>query len=256
MTTPHHIAVIPARAGSKGLPGKNRALFGDLADFITTSALFDRVIVTTNDEELIKTAQIRGFDIRRRPDHLAGDHNSIREAFVDVVENCPVQPDDYLWLLFIPLVYRDVEDFKAARAVIDARQPAGLCSFIPAKTHPFNVWRIDETAGTVAKFIDNDYYNRQDYPPAWENYNYLCCVRVRDLPRANANLVCGDSHPVLLSPEKAAAMQEVDEPEDLLAWKTKHPEHFRRLLASADVRAWLDGLPETRIPKHLRDRLR
>lgn len=232
-----HIAVVPARKGSKGVPGKNRALFGLLADFIDASGLFDATILTTDDEDLIARAAARGYLARRRPDALASDSASIKQAFVDLAAHppMPLAPHDYLWLLFIPLVWREIGDFRDARAIVDARRPAGLCSFIPVKNHPYSAWRIDAGAGRIEKYIDNDYYNRQDFPPAWENYNHLSCVRVADLPRANANLVCSDTWPVLLDHEYADKLVEIDEPEDFRRWRAKHPALYA---------AWRAGLSD------------
>ena len=230
-----HIAVIPARKGSKGIPGKNRFLFDFLADFLDEHGLFDRVVVSTDDERLRRQAERRGYESRDRPTRLAGDTICLKDVFVDLVEHVSCEPGDYLWLLFIPLVWRRAEHFRAAIQLVEERKPACLCSFIPARSHPFNVWHVDEKGRRVRKYIDNDFFNRQDYPPAWENYNYLSCIRVRDLARANSNLICEDTLPVLLSAKDAALLQEVDEPDDFRKWRQKHPGDFVR---------WRDRLPK------------
>jgi len=218
-----HIGVIPARKNSKGVPEKNRYLFGLLADFITDHKLFDRVIVTTDDEILLELAASRGFECHRRPDRLADDTASIKQAFEDLVDSVAFDPDDHLWLLFIPLVYRNIADFHEARKIVDQHDPSSFCSFMEAASHPYACWSIDRETGRVKHFIENDLYNRQDFPEAWENYNYLCSVKVRELPRANANLITADVHPYLMSPELANKMVEIDEPRDLRAWRFRHP---------------------------------
>lgn len=223
-----HIAVIPARAGSKGLPGKNRLLFPLLAAFVEKENLFDRVIVTSDDEVLLDMTVSRGWEARRRPDALALDSSCITDAFKDVAAHCSVGPGDYLWLVFIPLVYRDATDFRAAREIVDQEAPGSLCSFIPAHTHPFLCWRVDENSGKIAKFMENDLFNRQDFPPAWENYNYLSCVRVDELNRLNSNLLNNDTRPILLPMEKAAQFVELDELSDLDKWRDLHPQDYDR----------------------------
>lgn len=230
-----HIGVIPARKGSKGVPGKNRYLFPALADFIVKNGFFDRVIVTTDDESLLQMATARGFETRLRPDALAADSVSIKAAFVDVAENCPVDGDEYLWLLFIPLVYRRAEHFRAAKDIVDARLPTSLCSFRSARTHPFACWRIDDKTGAVEHFVENDLFNRQDFPAAWENYNYLSCIRASDLADANANLIRHDTYPFIMDAKMAANMVEIDEPADFQLWRRAHPEDFD---------AWLRTLPD------------
>lgn len=74
------VAVIPARAGSRGLPGKHLRLLGGIPMIAYTirAALaadrVDRVIVSTNDEAIARVARAAGAEVPfRRPDELAGD---------------------------------------------------------------------------------------------------------------------------------------------------------------------------------------
>lgn len=73
------VAVIPARAGSRGLPGKHLRLLGGIPMIAHTirAALaaqrVDRVIVSTNDEAIARVARDAGAEVPfRRPDELAG----------------------------------------------------------------------------------------------------------------------------------------------------------------------------------------
>ena len=53
------VAIIPARGGSKGVPHKNkrriqgRPLFQYSTDFALGSGLFDKVILSTDDDEIL-----------------------------------------------------------------------------------------------------------------------------------------------------------------------------------------------------------
>ena len=51
----NHIALIPARKGSKGLPLKNRMFFDATADFLDDQKIWDRVIVSSDDKEIKKS---------------------------------------------------------------------------------------------------------------------------------------------------------------------------------------------------------
>jgi CMP-N,N'-diacetyllegionaminic acid synthase len=75
------LAVIPARAGSRGLPKKHLRLIGGEPMIVHTirAALqarsVDRVIVSTNDEAVARVARRAGAEVPfRRPDALATDH--------------------------------------------------------------------------------------------------------------------------------------------------------------------------------------
>jgi len=73
------IAIIPARGGSKRIPRKNiKDFFGKplIAYSIETalkSELFDKVVVSTDDEEIAQIAQMYGAEVLQRPKELADD---------------------------------------------------------------------------------------------------------------------------------------------------------------------------------------
>jgi CMP-N-acetylneuraminic acid synthetase len=74
------VAIIPARGGSKGIPRKNvvdvggRPLIAYSIDHAKASRHVDRVIVSTDDEQIAAVARAYGAEVPfRRPDELAGD---------------------------------------------------------------------------------------------------------------------------------------------------------------------------------------
>ena len=74
------IAVIPARGGSKRIPQKNiKEFFGKpmiawSIDAAISSNLFDKVIVSTDDQDIAKIAKNLGAEIPFiRPDNIADD---------------------------------------------------------------------------------------------------------------------------------------------------------------------------------------
>jgi CMP-N,N'-diacetyllegionaminic acid synthase len=74
------VAVIPARAGSRGLPGKHLRLLGGVPLIVHTiraglaAGRIDRVIVSTNDAGVARVARLAGAEVPfERPAELAGD---------------------------------------------------------------------------------------------------------------------------------------------------------------------------------------
>lgn len=73
------LGVIPARGGSKGVPRKNARLLGGVPLIAHTiiaakqAEKLDRIVVTTEDEELALIAGEYGADVMRRPLELASD---------------------------------------------------------------------------------------------------------------------------------------------------------------------------------------
>lgn len=74
-------AVIPARGGSKRIPRKNvlpfhgKPMIQWTIEAAAASGCFDRIIVSTDDEEIATVSKSVGADVPfLRPDHLSDDH--------------------------------------------------------------------------------------------------------------------------------------------------------------------------------------
>lgn len=98
------IGIIPARAGSKGIPNKNiREIRGMplIAHTIKTAILseaLERVIVSTESEEIARIAIKWGAEVPfLRPDDLASDTADSVSVANHVLENIE-QPKSFLWL--------------------------------------------------------------------------------------------------------------------------------------------------------------
>lgn len=81
------VAMIPARGGSKRIPRKNiKPFFGKPViaysiELALNSGLFERVIVSTDDEEIADIARAYGAEIPfLRPPHLSDDHASTNDV--------------------------------------------------------------------------------------------------------------------------------------------------------------------------------
>lgn len=88
-----NIAIIPARGGSKRLPRKNILplggvpLIGRVIRACLEANIFDRVIVSTEDEEIAHIAKTYGASIHNRSESLAADTSRVVEVCVDVLKS-------------------------------------------------------------------------------------------------------------------------------------------------------------------------
>lgn len=85
------IAIIPARGGSKRLPRKNilpicgKPIIQWTIDNCIKSAIFERVIVSTDDEEIAKIAGEASAEVVMRPAHMATDEAHEFDAYLHVL---------------------------------------------------------------------------------------------------------------------------------------------------------------------------
>jgi len=86
------IAIIPARGGSKGVPGKNLRRVGgrSLVERAVKSCLaarhIDAVYVSTDDAEIARVAEEAGASVITRPPALAGDSASSESALLHALD--------------------------------------------------------------------------------------------------------------------------------------------------------------------------
>lgn len=83
------VAIVPLRAGSKGLAGKNTKLFAGKPLFIHAVEqglrCCDYCVVTTDIDEIIKGTFKIDAEVYQRPSHLAGDEVLMNEVISDVI---------------------------------------------------------------------------------------------------------------------------------------------------------------------------
>lgn len=100
------IAIIPARGGSKRLPGKNLAMLGNLsllehsiAFAKANSSYIDRIVLTTDDEAIASVARNHEIDVVRRPKALAEDSSPTIDSLQHVLEQDKYQKVETVILL-------------------------------------------------------------------------------------------------------------------------------------------------------------
>lgn len=173
------LAVIPARGGSKGLPGKNIRPFVGLP-LIAHSILFaklcrqiGRLIVSTDSAAIADVARSYGADVPfMRPAGLAQDDTPlwavVRHA-LEEVEKSDGKRYARLLLLDPTSPARDPEDIQGALDRLD-RQP-GADGVIGVSQPDFNpIWHcVVERDGWMTYLIDvgTQFSRRQDVPPVY-----------------------------------------------------------------------------------------
>jgi CMP-N,N'-diacetyllegionaminic acid synthase len=166
--------IIPARGGSKGLPGKNiRLLHGiPLIAYSIKAALDTKnkgtVMVTTDDDTIAAIAEQYGAAIPFiRPAHLSDDAASTTDVILhtlDFYEKSGKQ-FDYLVLLQPTSPIRLADDIDAAFTLLKNENAKAVVSVCEAEHHPLWANVLPEN-GCMKDFIREDIKgkNRQQLP--------------------------------------------------------------------------------------------
>lgn len=159
------LLIIPARGGSKRLPGKNiRLLNGKPLIFYTIDAaiksnIFDKIIFTSDDKKILdkvsENYSIENLELIQRDPKLASDQSKVIDTVVSLINL------DYeeTWLSLPTSPFKVAEDFIKASELLDEAE--SVISFTDMEFPP----------SLGLKRLDNDFITDHDSSLPWQNGN-------------------------------------------------------------------------------------
>lgn len=172
------LAIIAARRGSKGIPGKNIVQLGSkplIAWSILTAQQtksINRVVVTTDSKEIADVALRYGAEVPFiRPKELSLDDTSGMLPILHAVEWLSVNENyhpDYVINLQPTSPLRTVEDIEKTINILIEKGADSVVSVTPVEQHPYWMKLVDR-AGLMTDFVrlEHPITNRQDLPPVY-----------------------------------------------------------------------------------------
>ncbi len=212
------LAVIPARGGSKGIPGKNirsvagRPMIGWTIDAARRSKYVNRVVVSTDDSAIADVACRFGAEVVKRPAEISGDTASSESALLHVLESLRATEgyeSDLLVFLQCTSPLTTAEDVDGVvECLVNGRADSALA------VTPFHyfLWRVTEQGG--AEGINHDKCRRpmrQERAPQYLETGAVYAMRAAGFLEAKHRFF-GTTQMYVMPPERC---QEVDEPADL-----------------------------------------
>lgn len=172
------LAVVTARGGSKGIPGKNtvplagKPLIAWTIEAATAARSVSRVVVSTDSEEIARVSRKWGAEVPfLRPPELARDdspHVPVVIHAVQWMEHHEGLKPDYVLLLQPTSPLRTAEDVDSVCALAAEKDADSVVSVCEASQHPYLMKRV-LADGRMENFIPvpEGYLRRQDLPPAY-----------------------------------------------------------------------------------------
>lgn len=128
-------AFIPARMGSKRLPGKNRKIFHGKPlvqwsiDQAKDSKLFDIIVVSSDDPEILQMAKESGVQPVERQAELAKDETDINDVVYDFFAR-PENHCDYVCLLNPTHPLRTAQDIRKSYKFVQMKKYYAVVSVV------------------------------------------------------------------------------------------------------------------------------
>lgn len=172
------LTVILARAGSKGLVGKNalnvagRPMLAWTIDHALRSRLAGQIILSTDGEALAQIARSMGIGVVMRPADLADDHATVDSAArhaVEMIESQSCTRFDAIVILYgnIPVRPADLTD-RAITKLTETGCDSVQSVYPVQKMHPYWMKRLGgESGDELLMYEPNNIYRRQDLPPMY-----------------------------------------------------------------------------------------
>ncbi|MGE0040269.1 MAG: NTP transferase domain-containing protein [Vicinamibacterales bacterium] len=170
-TNPRVLAIVTARGGSKGLPRKNilplagKPVIAHTLDAARRAPSVDRVVVSTDDEEIAAIARAHGGEVPfLRPAELARDETLIFPVLIHALDWLKAHDGyvpDYVLLLQPTSPFRAPEDIEAAVRIATETGGDAVISVGPAHQHPH--WMKSVAAdGRLVDFMPDMPFRRQE----------------------------------------------------------------------------------------------
>jgi CMP-N,N'-diacetyllegionaminic acid synthase len=174
---PYVFGVIPARGGSKGLPGKNLRILGMLSlvghavASSRDSSRMTRFIVSTDDPAIADEARRHGAEVPfQRPAELANDEAGmvpVLQHAVRWLESSGVRPD-LIVTLQPTSPFRIGADIDLTVAKVIDTGADSAQTLVEASYHPFFMKTLDGDRTTPLFPDGHKYVRRQDAPPVFQ----------------------------------------------------------------------------------------
>lgn len=182
-----HLVIIPARAGSKGLPGKNTKLLNGipLVAYTIRSALeiFDpeSICVSTDSQEVINIAESLGLNVPFiRPSYLADDTSSTRDVILHALQHFEKATPEVVILLQPTSPFRTSQHIREALELYKPEIDM-VVSVKETKSNPYFVLFEENEEGFLYKSKSGNYTRRQDCPKVWEYNGALYIINAKSI---------------------------------------------------------------------------
>jgi len=227
---PRVLAVITARGGSKGIPGKNIAELGGqplityTVQAAKSSKLLDRIVLSTDSEEIAQVARRSDCEVPFiRPAHLAGDTSSHVDCMRHAINTLAAQDDyhpDYAMILQPTSPFRTGEDIDNAIRMVCETSCDAVVSVTQTTVSFEKLLHVDVTSNHVHLFVfsmpSSSYIRRQELPVLYSENGAVYLQRVDSLlascDQRTGSLFSDDVRAYVMPSERSL---DIDEPYDL-----------------------------------------
>lgn len=226
------IAVIPARGGSKSIPRKNlvpvngKPLIAYTIEAALKARHISKVVVSSEDEEILTVAEKYGAELINRPPELATDTAMPEQVVYHAIKELERQGEifDVLALLQPIAPLRDHDDLDQAFDLFYAKDATALISVYEPLHTPYKTFKLSKK-GFIVGLVNNKYpfTRRQDLPQAFMPNGAIYIININDFIQTQCLFTSKTTH-FLMPLEKSIdidSLEDIKELEKILKQKNE-----------------------------------
>lgn len=175
--------LIPARLGSKGLPGKNRKLIDYLLKIIP-SEFINSTWISTDDPILKEKCMHYGINIHNRSNINSSDTASTKKVVHEFIHSQKIS--NTVIMLYLTYPERTWHDVVNAYTFYKKHKATSLLCKKDIKQHPYLM--LSDKGIYGEQLIKHNLYRRQDYPKVFEISHYISIFEPWKFQELNNNM--------------------------------------------------------------------
>jgi CMP-N-acetylneuraminic acid synthetase/spore coat polysaccharide biosynthesis predicted glycosyltransferase SpsG len=156
------LAIVPARGGSRGVPHKNvrnlagRPMIAFTLDAISEAGVATRIVVSSDDRDILRWAEIHGYESHLRPEWLASDEATVSDVAAVVAK-------DLSWEQAVG-IFQPTSPLRTAQSIVQAVEAfwqSGADSLSTCTREPHLYWFDRDGTLESAEPLFEERRNRQ-----------------------------------------------------------------------------------------------
>lgn len=203
------VAIIPARKGSERAPGKNTAIINGLPlveiaiKQAIRTGLFDKIIVSSNDPDVIEIANKYKVTVDCRDEELSGSKSPLIDMIRALINKYYLDDNNSISLLVVTNPLRSDEDIGNALNLFDKHeQQKGVVSVAEIEYPIEMAFEIDSESQLNSKF-KNKTTRKQDFSTSYRWNDAIIIDSVKNWKDKNRKLFVDGSIPYVMPPERS-----------------------------------------------------
>lgn len=220
----NYLIFVPARGGSKGIPGKNlhplcgKPLISHTLEVIAELGLINQSFISTDDEKICDHCIGFGFEMSyRRPAALATDESPVMDSIFDLLNwlTKKNKNPDTVMMLQPTSPLRTAAQVRDALSIFEQTHMRALASVCPVLQHPYECVEANTAGGwEYLREPGQKLTRRQDYEDSFYFIDGSIYIATVDFLREYETFTVPGRTELYITSQRN--MPDIDEPEDLV----------------------------------------